>query len=646
LLLGQRRTTRSCRLTPEVASMLACLPLQTPKLASYVDGVAVAHECLPLPSQALPIKATSTLQCSSKVTSPGSEVSTRKIPKSLPAEPDVLKMLHKMRGKNGVAAKILAKRAPGYLHLKADHSTFSALNLESKPGAPKQPAKSTLMSLSQVSKQNCMQVEALKSAFKSVGTCSTDTTSAKISSTKVATIDSDVDSLPTTSISTDIEDTAAIFTEFRRLALQLWGTVDSSVIPCELETLRTAKGGEQKQASLAVHTASFSRTVSAESTSTQFTHDAHGAPFSRVQSASATTTRKEQLFLPVPFSRSITTESLTSGFGPGFARAATEPMVLGTPFMRSVTSESISTPFARARTVSCDPLDELRRIVQSLLNKVCPENVSTIADKIGMINVSKADELEVIIKLIFRKALAEPHYCETYADLIFSLRSAFPEFPSVDGKNITFTSSILNICQNEFETLPCLFEETAEDGEKHGNGEIDFAHKQRKDRMLANMKLLGHIFLRQLLPARVISSVIQELVLGNGDEENHRPEEHSIECACELLMSTGHTLESVASGRLSIQLVCGRLTELIGWKTAEGKGLYSKRIQFLVQDMLDTRLAGWTKKSFKSSAKTKEEVRLDQERELTARMQGEASPAAEQVVAGQRPTYVTIGHNA
>ena len=53
---------------------------------------------------------------------------------------------------------------------------------------------------------------------------------------------------------------------------------------------------------------------------------------------------------------------------------------------------------------------------------------------------------------------------------------------------------------------------------------------------------------------------------GSDDEDNHTPEEHSIECACELLMSTGHTLESVASGRMSLQLVCGRLTELRGQK--------------------------------------------------------------------------------
>jgi len=98
--------------------------------------------------------------------------------------------------------------------------------------------------------------------------------------------------------------------------------------------------------------------------------------------------------------------------------------------------------------------EEIRRTVQSLLNKICPENVSTIRDRIAKINVNEVEQLEVIIELIFKKALAEPHYCETYADLVFGLKSVFPEFPSHDGgKPIAFRSSVLNICQHEFEEM-------------------------------------------------------------------------------------------------------------------------------------------------------------------------------------------------
>merc|ERR1719163_1012726 len=69
----------------------------------------------------------------------------------------------------------------------------------------------------------------------------------------------------------------------------------------------------------------------------------------------------------------------------------------------------------------------------------------------------------------------------------------------------------------------------------------------------------------------------------------------------------------------------------------DGKQVYSKRIQFAIQDVLDTRQAGWTKKVFKTAAKTKEEVRLDMQRS------GKDETGAEFVVAGLRPAYLTPG---
>ncbi|CAK0819016.1 unnamed protein product, partial [Prorocentrum cordatum] len=106
------------------------------------------------------------------------------------------------------------------------------------------------------------------------------------------------------------------------------------------------------------------------------------------------------------------------------------------------------------RTAVPVPADELRGRVQSLLNKVCPENIAQIVTKLSSVQVSSCEQLETIIELIFKKALAEPHYCETYADLVFGLKAVFPEFPGPSGgKPLTFKSAVLNICQGEFEAL-------------------------------------------------------------------------------------------------------------------------------------------------------------------------------------------------
>ncbi|CAE7300450.1 EIF(ISO)4G2, partial [Symbiodinium sp. CCMP2592] len=297
---------------------------------------------------------------------------------------------------------------------------------------------------------------------------------------------------------------------------------------------------------------------------------------------------------------------------------------------------ALPTPSANAYRVGTTPqsdIESLKRKVQSLLNKVCPENLATIVGQIAAVQVEGQEQLEAIIELIFRKAVTEPHYCETYADLVFSLKSVYPDFPSPDGgKPVTFRSLVLNICQNEFEELLASSDLTEE--EKSNCDAEEKAHliKQKKHRMCANMKFIGHLFLRQLLSTKVVGSVICELVCFEDDKTT--PEEHALECACELLLTAGYTMESLPAGEVALRLACDRLKDLKVRKTPEGKNAYSKRMQFMIQDVLETRAAGWSKKVFKASAKTKEELR-----ESSEKASGKEA-VAEHVVTGKRPVYL------
>jgi len=310
----------------------------------------------------------------------------------------------------------------------------------------------------------------------------------------------------------------------------------------------------------------------------------------------------------------------------------------------TLSTNSLPTPSPKAYRpsigVSSLPrLEELKRNIQSLLNKICPESVVAIGEKIAEVKVENADELQYIISLIFKKALSEPHYCETYADLIFSINSSFGQFDSpTGGKPVTFKSTLLNICQNEFESLPTSLNPTQEEIENYDSEELEFRRKKTKDRVLANMKLIGHLFLRQLVSPKVISSVIQELI--QCDNADLLPEEHVIECVVELLMSIGYTLESMTVGKASLSMVCGRLLDLKQRKRQDGRGVYCKRIQFAIQDLLDVRSAGWTRKIFGGVAKTKEEIRLEQQRELVAQAHGKEVESGKHIVAGQRPLYI------
>lgn len=282
--------------------------------------------------------------------------------------------------------------------------------------------------------------------------------------------------------------------------------------------------------------------------------------------------------------------------------------------------------------------EEIERKVRSLLNKICPENLKAIVERLAHIELHKSEELEFVIRIIFGKALCEPHYCETYADMVYALKNKYPEFPpeSEGEKAQTFTRVLLNTCQNEFESLPTTFEPSDEERARLPADELRMEMKRRKDKMLANMRFIGNLFLRQLLAVKVIGQVVHDLI---GVKENN-PEEHMIECVVELLQAIGYTLDTTPHGKDLMQQFASRLIELKTSAASDSKAVYSKRVQFLIQDLLDLRSQDWKKKLFKEQAKTKEEVRKDAIAEAKNTSKKGTDAMFNTTIAGARPTYL------
>mmetsp|Transcript_2432 Transcript_2432/g.6875 ORF Transcript_2432/g.6875 Transcript_2432/m.6875 type:complete len:594 (-) Transcript_2432:405-2186(-) len=293
--------------------------------------------------------------------------------------------------------------------------------------------------------------------------------------------------------------------------------------------------------------------------------------------------------------------------------------------------------FRRAVSGDVPPSGEvsLPRLVQGLLNKVCPENVDAIGEKLARIQVRTVGDLDSLAALLFKKALADSHYCDTYADLAFKLSSALPKF-HVPGtaEPHSFHSALRATVVQELDSLPAASTFSKEDGVLLDAAELEFCRRQRKECMLANVRFAGRLFLRRLLPPGVVGDALVELTLC--DNRDLLPEEHVLDCACELLLSIGYTLQEMQGGKKAIERVLGRLSELV-----QREGAYSKRIQFLVQDVVETRAAGWQRRVFKSSAKTKNDIRLEQQRDLVARRLGGAAEHYENIVAGKSPKYIT-----
>merc|ERR1719337_568281 len=101
------------------------------------------------------------------------------------------------------------------------------------------------------------------------------------------------------------------------------------------------------------------------------------------------------------------------------------------------------------------------------------------------------------------------------------------------------------------------------------------------------MKFIGHLFLQKLLSSRII----------------------------------GLTLEAQPMGKAALDKVCDRLEDLRSRPAPQGcKGpnLYSKRICFAVQDMLEMKQNSWMRKTFKAQAKKLSDIRDQHQKEMWA----------------------------
>lgn len=217
---------------------------------------------------------------------------------------------------------------------------------------------------------------------------------------------------------------------------------------------------------------------------------------------------------------------------------------------------------------------------QAVLPEVIPED---LIEHLGYIALESLHDLEVAIQLIFRNALARPDICDKYADLACSLKERCSrESPLADTEAEgarTFTRALLNTCQDEFDSVVAL-------SEKHT--------------LLAWVKLMGNLFLRQLVRrAQVVKVVVEELIgVEGGDQEHKAPEEYKIVSVCELLRTIGPTLDSTPQGKQAMTCFLARLVSLkrrrqLGPPDRPGGLCFSERVRAQIEHLTQLREFNW-----------------------------------------------------
>eukprot|EP00919_Chromeraceae_sp_WS-2016_P026646 GHVR01063267.1.p1 GENE.GHVR01063267.1~~GHVR01063267.1.p1 ORF type:complete len:903 (+),score=185.40 GHVR01063267.1:150-2858(+) len=257
-------------------------------------------------------------------------------------------------------------------------------------------------------------------------------------------------------------------------------------------------------------------------------------------------------------------------------------------------------------------MEKLQREINSLVNKVTVEKFATICEKLAILceRFKSYEELELLVKLIYTKAVTEHPLSEVYADVCEVLSVRAPTFDKEEEqKKATFIRAIINTCQDEFDKLPPSLEAMSAVWKDLSPEERAFQVKKQKHKVLGNMIFIGHLYLRKLLLVKVIRGVVNQLARpskGDDSVEDVFPEAHYVECLCTLVMTIGASLCTHPEGNGIIDQLFCRLRELINMN------LYESRIRFIMQNVLDAKNAGWKAKQIQSLDRIKAEQQSDE----------------------------------
>uniref|UniRef100_A0A3B0N3X5 MIF4G domain containing protein, putative n=1 Tax=Theileria annulata TaxID=5874 RepID=A0A3B0N3X5_THEAN len=140
-------------------------------------------------------------------------------------------------------------------------------------------------------------------------------------------------------------------------------------------------------------------------------------------------------------------------------------------------------------------LDQLKRSIRTLLNKLTVENFLVVSEKIVTLyrEMSLREEVEVLVELLHEKGTTELEYADMYADVAFLLRYSYNDVLDLGNKTTLFHKSLLNKCQDSFEQI-------------NSNSSLD------KSVILGSIRFMGELFLRKILSINILKRISNTLL--------------------------------------------------------------------------------------------------------------------------------------
>lgn len=243
---------------------------------------------------------------------------------------------------------------------------------------------------------------------------------------------------------------------------------------------------------------------------------------------------------------------------------------------------------------------ELLKQFRSILNKLTPENFSTLIERLKTLQIDTVERLDSCISLVFEKAILESNYASSYAMLCKEVSDVFivPLDPNNDQQKAVFKKRLITQCQREFEKhrdnelvkntaarLEAI--ENEKDLVKKEEMKADFEYENMKlrKRAVGTVHFIGELYKIEMLTSKIMRSCITHLL------DPSMCSEETLECLCKLLSTVGKRLEKLDKNKVDLSDYFAMLEKLADKNNPIG---ISSRIRFMIQDVIELRLNNWT----------------------------------------------------
>lgn len=254
-------------------------------------------------------------------------------------------------------------------------------------------------------------------------------------------------------------------------------------------------------------------------------------------------------------------------------------------------------------------VNEVMKQFRSILNKITPENFATLIEQLKSLQIDTVDILDKCISLVFEKAIMEPSYGASYAQLCKEVSDVFvvPLDENNSEQKAVFKKRLITQCQREFEkhrdnelvrnnTERLKEIEDEEDATKKEELKANYELESFKIRRRAvgTVHFIGELYKIEMLTSRIMVSCIGHLL------DPSMCSEETLECLCKLLTTIGKRLEKLDAKKIDLSEYFAQLEKIADKKSPIN---ISSRIRFMIQDLIDLRRNHWTPRALQREIK-------------------------------------------